>query len=103
MQELVGKLINLDSAASESVRVIEYFDALMQHGVGVHGLVRAAAALTRTVAGAQSARYRLRFEASGGGRGQVFRVEPCGGKSHGVWFCLVGTRRYSAFNRHHGD
>lgn len=94
MQELVGKLIDLDSAASESVRVIEYFDALMQHGVGVHGLVRAAAALTGTVAGAQSARYRLRFEASGAVADKFSELSPVVEKatdSGSVWLEREGS------------
>jgi hypothetical protein len=53
MQELVGRLTALDPEASETLKVVAYFDALVAAGVGVDGLLRGAAALSGTVAGAE--------------------------------------------------
>lgn len=51
MQELVGRLTALDPEASESLKVITYFDTLVAAGAGVDALVRAAATLSGTAAG----------------------------------------------------
>lgn len=53
MQELVGKLAALDPAASNSLQVIAYFDALIEARSGRLALLRAAARLTGCPAGAQ--------------------------------------------------
>ncbi|MBO1901199.1 hypothetical protein J4H92_04450 [Leucobacter weissii] len=45
MQELLGRLGALDPEASQSLRVVACFDELMAGGVGVRGLMSAAAAL----------------------------------------------------------
>jgi hypothetical protein len=45
MQELLGRLTALDPVASETLKVVSYFDALVAHEVGVPSLVRGAAAL----------------------------------------------------------
>ncbi len=46
MKELVGRLTALDPEASESLKVISYFDTLVAGGVGVEALLRGAAALS---------------------------------------------------------
>lgn len=51
MQELVGRLTTLDPAASESLKVIAYFDALLEARAGRLALLRAAARLTGCPAG----------------------------------------------------
>lgn len=51
MQELLGRLRELDPAASASLRVIACFDELMAGGVGTDGLLSAAAALAGAVVG----------------------------------------------------
>ncbi|NNG39609.1 hypothetical protein HJ588_10040 [Flexivirga sp. ID2601S] len=53
VQELVGRLTALDPDASETLKVVSYFDALAAAGVGVDGLLRGAAALSGVVAGAE--------------------------------------------------
>ncbi|MFI5663740.1 helix-turn-helix domain-containing protein [Streptomyces sp. NPDC051684] len=65
MQELVGRLTSLDPEASETLKVVTYFDALTASGVGLTGLVRAAAALAGVVAGAER-------------RGRIIRCDPTG-------------------------
>ncbi len=51
MQELVGRLTALDPEASETLKVVSYFDTLVAGGVGVETLLRGAAVLSGTVAG----------------------------------------------------
>jgi hypothetical protein len=53
MQELVGRLTVLDPAASETLRAITYFDALVGAGASVDALLRAAAVMSGVSAGAQ--------------------------------------------------
>lgn len=53
MRELVGRLTALDEGASESLKVIAFFDELVAGGVGVESLLRGAAFLAGTVAGAE--------------------------------------------------
>lgn len=53
MQELVGRLSALDPEASETLKVVSYFDALVAGGVGVDGLLRGAAALAGAVVGVE--------------------------------------------------
>lgn len=65
MQELVGRLSALDPTASESLKVVAYFDALVTSGIGVDGLLRAAAALSGAVAGVDR-------------RGRIRRFDPAG-------------------------
>ncbi|MFD7023809.1 hypothetical protein [Promicromonospora sukumoe] len=52
MQELVGRLTALDPEASETLKVVAYFDVLVGGGVGLQALLRGAALLSGTVAGA---------------------------------------------------
>jgi hypothetical protein len=51
MQELVGRLTALDPEASESLRVIAYFDALVDGHAGIEVLLRGAAILSGCAAG----------------------------------------------------
>ncbi len=51
MQELVGRLTALDPEASETLKVITYFDTLVGAGAGVDALLRAAATLSGATAG----------------------------------------------------
>ncbi|MFF2372160.1 helix-turn-helix domain-containing protein [Agromyces sp. NPDC058110] len=67
MQELVGRLTALDPEASETLKVVSYFDTLVAGGVGLESLLRGAAVLSGAVAG---------FAPSGAGQGR--RVGPDG-------------------------
>ncbi|MCX6502931.1 MAG: hypothetical protein NT132_11110 [Microbacterium sp.] len=51
MQELAGRLTALDPEATESLRVIAYFDALVAGGAGMESIARAAAVLSGVAAG----------------------------------------------------
>lgn len=53
MEELVGRLTALDPEASEALKVVAYFDALVAGGAGLDSLLRGAAALSGAVAGAE--------------------------------------------------
>jgi hypothetical protein len=65
MQELVGRLTALDPEASESLKVISYFDTLVAGGVGIEALLRGAAALTGAPTGYASAGRALRLGPDG--------------------------------------
>jgi hypothetical protein len=65
MQELLGRITALDPEASETLRVVAYFDALVTSGVGLEGLLRASAALTGAGAGAEHRGRTIRFDANG--------------------------------------
>ncbi|MBW9095444.1 hypothetical protein JNB62_17315 [Microbacterium jejuense] len=51
MKELVGRLSALDPEASETLKVIAYFDALVDGRVGTDGMLRGAAVLTGATIG----------------------------------------------------
>lgn len=65
MQELVGRLTALDAEASESLKVISYFDALVARGVGPDALLRAAAALSGAVVGSSTPGRTRRVQPTG--------------------------------------
>lgn len=65
MQELAGRLTALDPEASESLKVISYFDALVANGAGAESLVRAGAILAGTAAGAHLGTRTLRVDGAG--------------------------------------
>lgn len=65
MQELVGRLTALDPEASETLKVVSYFDALVAGGVGVDALLRGAAVLSGTIAGASTTGRILRIDPHG--------------------------------------
>lgn len=66
MQELVGRLTALDPEASETLKVVAYFDALIAGGVGLDALLRGAAVLSGAVAGAFDGRRAHRVAPDGG-------------------------------------
>lgn len=53
MHQLVGRLNSLDPEAGEILRIVSYFDVLIGRGSGLDGLLRGAAVLSGTVAGAE--------------------------------------------------
>lgn len=65
MQELVGRLTALDPEASETLKVVSYFDALVAGGVGVDALLRGAAVLSGAIAGVSTAGRILRIDPEG--------------------------------------
>ncbi|MFC3805185.1 helix-turn-helix domain-containing protein [Terrabacter sp. MAHUQ-38] len=65
MQELVGRLTSLDPEASETLKVITYFDHLVEGRVGVETMVRGAALLSGAVAGLARAGRTIRVDSSG--------------------------------------
>jgi hypothetical protein len=67
MQELVGRLTALDPEASETLKVITYFDALVGAGAGIEALLRAAATLSGVTAGVRL-RDRIHRREPGGRR-----------------------------------
>ena len=68
MQELVGRLTALDPEASESLKVVGYFDALVGGQVSVDVLVRSAAVLAGCPAGARFSDGRSTRMSPGGER-----------------------------------
>lgn len=71
MQELVGKLSALDSEASESLKVIGFFDKLVSAQASVAALARSTAVLAGVPAGLLV-----------GGAGRIIRATPAGVNSH---------------------
>jgi hypothetical protein len=65
LQDLLGRLNLLDPTASEGLKVISYFDTLLESGVSVDSLVRGAALLVRAAVGFQSANESRLFAADG--------------------------------------
>ncbi|WP_411557492.1 hypothetical protein [Plantibacter sp. MPB07] len=65
MQELVGRLTALDPEASEGLKVIAYFDALVAGGVNTEALTRGAAVLAGVPAGARTPEAAVRVDPAG--------------------------------------
>jgi len=65
MQELVGRLTALDAEATETLKVISYFDALVDGRAGVDVLLRGAAVLSGCAAGFRAEGRTHRVDASG--------------------------------------
>ena len=66
MQELVGRLTALDPEASETLKVVSYFDTLVAGSVGLDTLLRGAAVLSGVIAGyAPTTGRRLRVGPGG--------------------------------------
>lgn len=65
MRELVFRLDSLDPEASESLKVVAYFDTLIDGRVSVESLVRGAATLSGTTAGFRNKVRAVRVLASG--------------------------------------
>lgn len=68
MQELVGRLTALDATATESLKVIAYFDALVDGHANVEVLLRGAAILSGCAAGFSADGRTVRVDASGARR-----------------------------------
>lgn len=77
MRELVGRLAGLDPGATETLRVIQYFDTLVDGHVGLEAFLRGAALLTGAPAGlvVPDRRLVLRVDADGH-RGGVSSARP---------------------------
>lgn len=65
MQEFVGRLTALDPRASETLKVITYFDTLLANEVGTVALIRGAAVLTGVPAGAELDSRIIRVDPKG--------------------------------------
>ncbi|MCS5723627.1 helix-turn-helix domain-containing protein [Herbiconiux sp. CPCC 203407] len=65
MQELVGRLTALDAEATETLKVIAYFDALVDGHASLHVLVRGAAILSGCATGFVADDRSLRVDAAG--------------------------------------
>jgi hypothetical protein len=65
MQELVGRLTALDPEASESLKVISYFDALVDGHASIEVLLRGAAMLSGVGAGCAAPGVTMRVSAAG--------------------------------------
>lgn len=65
MRDFLGKLTALDPDASDTLKVVGYFDALTARGVGLGSLLRAAAALSGTVAVAEVNGRRTAYDPEG--------------------------------------
>ncbi|MFE4512747.1 hypothetical protein ACFRMQ_00930 [Kitasatospora sp. NPDC056783] len=89
MHELIGRIDALDPRAAEALKVVSYFDTLITEDVGLDGLLRGAAALSGTVAGAERHGRTSRRDPDGRlldgttGREPRSPVHPCTGGS--VW------------------
>ena len=76
MQELVGRLTALDPVASESLKVIAYFDALVDGHATPEVLLRGAAVLSGCAAGVASGVTCIRVDESGVRRGTAIVPPP---------------------------
>lgn len=65
MQDLLGRLTALDPDASETLKVVTYFDALVERSVGVESMVRGAAVLSGATVGHRDGRQLIRVRADG--------------------------------------
>ncbi|KJL32006.1 hypothetical protein [Microbacterium oxydans] len=70
MQDLLGRLTALDPDASETLKVVAYFDTLVARSVGVESMLRGAAVLSGATVGQRDPRRIIRVRADG------VRVEP---------------------------
>src|SRR4051812_32881289 len=90
VQGLLLKLSTLDAAAENAVRLISFFDALVEQQVGLDALLRNAAVIAECDVGLQDAERRLAVRAAADGTVGTGRAEPsaavrmfCSG--HAVW------------------
>lgn len=65
MQDLLGRLTALDPDASETLKVVTYFDALVARSVGVESLLRGAAVLSGATVGLRDGTHIVRVSAEG--------------------------------------
>lgn len=70
MQDLLGRLTALDPDASETLKVVAYFDALIARSVGVESMLRGAAVLSGAAVGHRDGSQVVRVRADG------VRVDP---------------------------
>lgn len=70
MQDLLGRLTALDPDASETLKVVSYFDTLVARSVGVESMLRGAAVLSGATVGHRDPRQVIRVRADG------VRIEP---------------------------
>lgn len=70
MQDLLGRITALDPDASETLKVVSYFDALVARSVGVESMVRGAAVLSGATVGQRDGRQIVRV------RGDGVRIDP---------------------------
>jgi hypothetical protein len=81
VRELLGKLSALDHSAESAVRVIAYFDALIDGHAGLDALVRGAAVLSGCPAGLHDAERHLAIRIDPDGR----RLESTSGPARPEW------------------
>lgn len=65
MNELVGRIASLDAEASEALKAVSFFDALITNGAGMEALVRGAAVLAGVVVGTERNGRTTRFDPTG--------------------------------------
>ncbi|WP_242684733.1 helix-turn-helix domain-containing protein [Microbacterium sp. SD291] len=65
MQDLLGRLTALDPDASETHKVVSYFDALVARSVGLESLLRGAAVLSGATVGHRDGKQVMRVRADG--------------------------------------
>lgn len=70
MQDLLGRLTALDPDASETLKVVSYFDALVARSVGAESMLRGAAMLSGATVGHRVGGQSIRIRADG------VRIEP---------------------------
>ncbi|WIM19440.1 MULTISPECIES: hypothetical protein [unclassified Microbacterium] len=66
MQELMGRLTALDPDASETLKVVSYFDALVTRLVGAESMLRGAALLAGAPVGYRDGTHLTRVDGNGG-------------------------------------
>ncbi|MGW8482534.1 helix-turn-helix domain-containing protein [Microbacterium sp. NPDC055903] len=77
MQDLLGRLTALDPDASETLKVVSYFDALVARSVGAESMLRGAALLSGATVGHRDGRSVVRVRADG------IRIDPA--DVRGAW------------------
>lgn len=65
MQDLLGRLTALDPDASETLKVVAYFDALVARSVGMESMLRGAAVLSGATVGGRDGSQIVRVRADG--------------------------------------
>lgn len=65
MQDLLGRLTALDPDASETLKVVSYFDTLLTRSVGLESVLRGAAVLSGVTVGYRDDRQSVRVRADG--------------------------------------
>lgn len=65
MQDLLGRLTALDPDASETLKVVSYFDTLVARAVGIESMLRGAAVLSGATVGHRDTRQIIRVRADG--------------------------------------